>query len=171
MEDCSRHLLSKNMNKPEFKKIFGKAATHNGLVRAYGGWFQESCECIVVLDLQTSNYSNLLYLNIKVFLRGGFPDYYGDIEVNRDLVKKHVGDVFTRPPERYNDLFDLENTITDFERSSLIDRLFADYLVELIESALSRNGLKYLAKKGEILLTEPVAKEIDRLDRVSQNWN
>lgn len=169
MEDGFRHVLDKHMNKSEFKKVFGKFAIDNGFESAFGGWFRESGDCIVAMQLQSSNYSSLFYLNIKVFLQGGFPNYYGEIKVCKDLVKKHVGDYFTRPPANYDRLFDLENSISDAERELLVEQFFTIYLRDFVESLLSRSGLMTLAKEGAINLTDPVQKEIGRLDRLHRS--
>lgn len=54
------------MNPDEFKRLFGDVAVRFGFERAHGGWFIESPETIIVLDLQRSNHSPAYYLNIKV---------------------------------------------------------------------------------------------------------
>ena len=58
------------METKEFKAMFGKIAKSNGFKFLYGGWYKESDDCIVVLELQRSNYSVLYYLNIKIYIRG-----------------------------------------------------------------------------------------------------
>jgi len=58
------------MDNKEFKKVFGDIAKVNGFDRAFGGWFKESSECILVLELQKSNYGDYYYLNIKIFCPG-----------------------------------------------------------------------------------------------------
>ena len=52
------------MNSKEYKNIFNKIARENGFVKAFGGWFQESRECILVLDLQKSNFGDYYEMNI-----------------------------------------------------------------------------------------------------------
>jgi len=36
----------------DFVSLFGKVALGNGFEYVFGGWFKESAECILVLDLQ-----------------------------------------------------------------------------------------------------------------------
>jgi len=49
------------MENKEFKKLFDIIARNHGFESAFGGWFKESNECIVVLDLQKSNFGNYYY--------------------------------------------------------------------------------------------------------------
>lgn len=37
------------MNSKDFKKLFGEVAKSNGFESAFGGWFRDSAECIIVL--------------------------------------------------------------------------------------------------------------------------
>ena len=60
------------MDNTEFKKQFGEIAKASRFDRAFGGWFKESNETIIVLELQKSNFGNYYQLNIKVFIQGFF---------------------------------------------------------------------------------------------------
>ena len=51
------------MESKEFKKVFEKVAKANNFEKAFGGWFKESTECIVVLCLQKSNFGDYYELN------------------------------------------------------------------------------------------------------------
>jgi hypothetical protein len=55
-----------NMNSKEFKNVFGELAKINGFLKAFGGWFKESTECIAILELQKSSFGDNYYLNIKI---------------------------------------------------------------------------------------------------------
>ena len=46
------------MDAKEFKTVFGAIATRYGFKFLYGGWHKESEDCIVILELQRSYYSN-----------------------------------------------------------------------------------------------------------------
>ncbi len=158
------------MTNLELKKLFGKIAQDYGFERAYGGWFKESEECILVLDLQRSSYSNLYYLNIKILVQGAFPEYYGgELRKSKELVKKYIGEVDRRAPSEFTAAFDLENLISDSKRKTIITELFLSYLKTFAEKALSRNGIRQLAKNGEIHLEEPIIKELERLDMKTLN--
>ncbi|MDB6080862.1 MAG: hypothetical protein JWO53_134 [Chlamydiia bacterium] len=131
----------------EFKQLFGEISRKNGFSLEYGGWFKESNECIFVLDLQKSNYSNLYYLNIKVFIQGSFGRQYSK---EKDLVKKKVGNIFIRQPMEYNNAFDLESTMTDNERRLLLENLFVNFLNVFSNKVLTKAGIKELVEKNEI---------------------
>lgn len=81
------------MDSKEFKKLFGEVAKSNGFERAFGGWFKDSVESIVVLDLQKSNFGDYYEMNIKIYVQGIFGNSYSK---NKDLVKKDTGDIFIR---------------------------------------------------------------------------
>ena len=80
------------MDSKEFKNLFDTVAKANDFERAFGGWFKESSESIIVLDLQKSNFGDYYELNIKIFVQGIFGNKYTK---SRDLVRKHTGDIFT----------------------------------------------------------------------------
>lgn len=46
------------MENKEFKKMFNEVAKSYGFESSFGGWFKDSAEGIVVLDLQKSNFGN-----------------------------------------------------------------------------------------------------------------
>lgn len=146
------------MQSKEFKKIFTAAAQKNGFEKALGGWFRESKECIVSLDLQKSNYSNLYYLNIKIFVQGMFGNHYSR---SKDLVKD-TGDIFRRQSKDYDDAFDLDSSINDVERKLRLDTLFNEFINPFTKDALTKNGIRDLAHKGEIYLLPAVKKDLEQ---------
>ena len=137
------------MESKEFKKVFEKVAKANNFEKAFGGWFKESTECIVVLCLQKSNFGDYYELNIKIFIQGMFGNKYTR---SKDLVKKNVGDVFTRQPSDYSNVLDFDISIEKLES------LFREFIVPFTDLALSRLGLRELAKEGKIFLL-PAVKE------------
>lgn len=95
------------MEKSEFKKFFGKEARNNGFEFAFSGWFKESTECIIALDLQKSNYGNYYYINIKIFMQGCFGKQYVK---SKYLVKNEIGNIFSRTPDNYAEVLDLDSS-------------------------------------------------------------
>lgn len=73
------------MNSKKYKKVFNTVAQENGFEKSFGGWFKESQECILVLDLQKSNFGDYYEMNAKVFIQRVFGNLYVR---NKDLVKK-----------------------------------------------------------------------------------
>lgn len=144
------------MENKEFKNLFGLIAEQNGFRFQYGGWFKESDECIVVIDLQKSNYGNYYELNIKTYIQGVFGIHYSKC---KDLVKKDTGDLFTRQPKEYNDAFDLENLMDTQTRKNRLEKLFNDFIVPDTNKTLSKAGIIELAKSGEYILPA-VKKEL-----------
>ena len=145
------------MNSKEFKPVFDKVAQSNDFIKAFGGWFKESPECIVVLDLQKSNYGDYYELNIKIFVQEMFGNKY---IMNKELVKKHTGDIFTRQPAEYNDVFDFDQQIKDVDRNEKLKKLFSRFIDPFTDKALSRVGIKQLADKGDIFLLPAIKNEL-----------
>ena len=137
------------MESKEFKKLFDVLARNYGFEPAFGGWFKESSECIVVLDLQKSNYGNYYELNIKTYIQGAFGMNYSQC---KDLVKKDIGDIFTRQPKEYNDVLNLDAPFEYSIREQKLRELFSDFIVPDTDKTLTRTGIKELAKSGVFLL-------------------
>ena len=143
------------MDSKEFKKIFDDIANKNGFEKAFGGWFRESDECINVLDLQKSNFGDYYELNIKIFVQSMFGNTYVK---GKDLVKKYTGDIFTRQPDSYKDVFDFDNVMDDSNRKHRLEELFSEFIKPFTDKALSRKGLIELETQEKIFLL-PVVKE------------
>jgi len=145
------------MNSKEFKVRFSESSRANGFDKAFGGWFKESSECIVVLDLQKSNFSDRYDLNIKIFVQGMFGNQY---KQNKDLVKREIGNVFIREPKEYEDVFDFNLPFEDSKRIERLNDFFTEFLIPFTRLALSKSGIMSLAEKGKISLSPAVREEL-----------
>jgi hypothetical protein len=145
------------MDSKEFKKIFDDIANKNGFEKAFGGWFRESDECINVLDLQKSNFGDYYELNIKIFVQSMFGNTYVK---GKDLVKKHTGDIFTRQPNNYKDVFDFDTSMDDDKRKQRLEELFREFIKPFTDKALSRKGLKELEAQEKVFLLPAVKAEL-----------
>lgn len=143
------------MENKEFKKILSECAKKINFTFMHGGWFKESSECIIVLDLQRSNYSNYYYLNIKIYVQGAF----GYFSKSKELIKD-VGMISSIQPKKYDELFNLENDMLDEKRKCGLENFFQNYLKPFSEKALTRSGIKELVDEGEIGLFPAVKEEL-----------
>jgi hypothetical protein len=143
------------LDSKEFKNLFDETAKKNGFEKAFGGWFKESSECITLLDLQKSNFGNYYELNIKTFVQGMFGNSYTK---NKNLIKKQIGDIFTRQPNEYSDVLDFETLMNLDIRKNKLKVLFNEFIVPFTDKSLTRFGLKELAKQ-EIIFIPPAVKE------------
>ena len=146
------------METKEFKTMFGKIAKSNGFKLLYGGWYKESNDCIIALELQRSNYSILYYLNIKIYIRGAFGEAY---TVNKYIIKNDTGHIFRRQPKEYDATFDLETNLDENTRKAMLEKLFETYVVPLTDKALSLEGIKELINKG-LWVDSAVKEELDK---------
>jgi hypothetical protein len=147
------------MNSKAFKIVFGEIANANGFETAFGGWFKESTDTIIVLDLQKSNFGDYYELNIKIYVQGIFDNKYNK---HKDLVKKEPGDIFRRQPPEYKEAFNLDVPMEPDKRKKIIDNLFHQFIVPFSNKALTRSGLKYLESKGDIYLLPAVKFELEK---------
>lgn len=145
------------MDNKEFKKIFGEIAKSNGFESAFGGWFKDSAESIIVLDLQKSNFGNYYEMNIKIFIQGVFGNTYSR---NKNLVKRDIGNIFRRQPLEYKSVFDFDEQMLDERRKADLVKLFGNFIVPFTDKALSKSGIIDLANKGEITLLPAVKGEL-----------
>lgn len=100
-------------------------------------------------------------MNVKVFIQSIFGRHYIK---NKDLVKKDIGNIFTRQPKELRDVlvFD-EVQMTDEERLEKTKQLFNKFVVPFAEKALSISGIKQLRKEGIVFIPPAVEEEIVRL--------
>ena len=143
------------MDSKEFKKIFGEVAKANEFESAFGGWFRESAESIIVLELQKSSFSNSNYLNIKVFIQGAFERTYTP---NKDLIKSSTGHITNQIRDK--EILDFDNSMNNEKRKEELEQLFSEFIVPFADKALSKSGIKELAEKGEITLLFAVKEEL-----------
>lgn len=148
------------MDKKEFKRQFGQIAISHGFDYLYSAWNKKSDKCMIILDLQKSNYSELYYLNIKVYIKGLFNEPY---ELSKSLIKHGVGDIFIRQPDEYSVAFDLESELSDVERIVLLEALFVDFLIPFSRECMTIIGIKNLLEKESIFLLPAVKNELYRV--------
>ena len=145
------------MDSKEFKNVFSEIAKENGFEKSFGGWFIESSESIIVLDLQKSNFGDYYELNIKIYVQGIFGNSYSK---NKDLVKKDTGDIFRRHPPEYKDVFNFDASMVDDKRKQRLEELFKEFIKPFTDKALSRQGLKELEAQEKIFLLPAVKAEL-----------
>ena len=150
------------MDNKKFKQLFNDVARLYDFEQAYGAWFLESPECIVVLELQKSYFGNYYELNIKSFGQGAFGNHYVK---SKDLAKKYMGNCFGRQPSEYNDIFDLEEDMEDECRKERLEYFFKNFLAPLLPKLLSLSDLSKLPEYGDIFIPSAVKNEILRLSK------
>jgi hypothetical protein len=149
------------MNSKEFKNTFNAVAREHGFEKAYSGWFKESQECILVLDLQKSNFGDYYEMNVKIFVQGVFNNHYVK---SKYLVKNDTGDIFTRPPKELCDVLTFDDIqMTDVERLLNTKKLFNEFIVPFAEKAMSISGIRELESQGTIFILPAVKEELQKL--------
>jgi len=158
MENRIRYLL--NMNSKDFKKAFKEIAQSYGFDSAFGGCYKKKAECMLVLELQKSNFGDYYELNIKIFVEGVFGN---TCTPTKNLIKNDMGDVYCRPPLEYHSFFEFDINMSDRNRIMGLKTLFDKFLVPYEKKALSVSGIRMLAEEGIIFLLPAVKNELDRL--------
>lgn len=136
--------------------MFGEIAKANDFKTAFGRWYKESSECIAVLELQKSSYSNAYYLNINIFIQGAFDRIH---RINKDVIKNPLGDVAYQITSI--DILDLENlSLSDEKREKKINKLFCKFIVPYVDQGLSISGIKKKIKDKKVYLLPAVRSEL-----------
>jgi len=151
--------LSSDADIEAFKQLFSEAAIAGGFTHIYGGWFRESPECMVVLDLQRSAFGQYFDVNIKVFVRGLFGESHAR---TKEMAKTLTGDVFVRPPERFRLALDLDEPMPWNERVQRVGGMFSEFINPLTSDALTRSGLVSLAARGLVHLLPAVREQLHK---------
>lgn len=146
------------MEKVPLKEILKGIAARYNFCFSSGFYYKKSNECIVVLELQKSNYGSYFQVNIKVFIQGLFDKTY---LINKDLIHKNVPDLFLGIPKEYENLFDLEYNDKLNERKVGLEKLFESYINPLSEKLLTKEGIHLLSEKGEIFILPTVRRALN----------
>ncbi|MEE1943687.1 DUF4304 domain-containing protein [Pedobacter sp. KR3-3] len=149
------------MDSKEFKNVFDEVAKSHGFSKAFGAWFKESPEAILVLELQKSKFGDYYELNIKIFVQGMFGNTH---HINKNLAKKEMGDIFTRQPQEFSRILNFDEPITDEKRKEELERLFLDYVNSFTNKALFKAGIKELADHGLVFLLPAVKEQLLNLN-------
>lgn len=96
-------------------------------------------------------------MNIKIYIQGIFGNNYSR---TKDLVKKDIGNIFTRQPHECKALFDFDEPMGDEDRKASLAKLFSDFIISFTDKALLKSGIKELADKGKITLLPAVKEEL-----------
>ena len=148
------------MNNNKFKSIFNKIAIkNNSFIYKYGGWFFESKNGIVLLDLQKSNYSNSYFLNIKIYINGVFDNLY---DIEKKLIKD-TGNIFRREPLEFKSVFDLDSNLSESERKNELEKLFNNFIYPITEISKEIKSILEYAKTDEIYILPAVKEELLKL--------
>lgn len=148
------------MESKDFKRMFGRVAEDNGFKFIFGGWYIESSECILVLDLQKSNYGNYYELNIKIHIQECLDQTF---TLSKKLIKGNMALADRGQPKEYDDFFNLEVPISDEQRRQGFERFFNEFMVPFSFKALNRGGIKELGEAKLIFLTNSVKKSLEAL--------
>lgn len=145
------------MDSKEFKVKFGEIAKENDFKQAFGGWYKESDDCLAVLELQKSNYSDFYNLNIKIFVKKIFGRIY---QVNKDLIKAPSGHI---TKQIINDTLALDKPMENDIRKNNLQKLFIDQITPFVNSLIAKSDILDLERKGDIKLLPTVKKELEQI--------
>ncbi len=146
------------MDNKECKKQFREIAKVSGFDRAFGGWFKESKETIIVLELQKSNFGNYYQLNIKVFIQGVFGETYMK---SKKLVKNSIGHINAGETQEYKNFLDLDKEMGDEKRLEGIRLLFKNHIIPFTEKAMTKSGIRELHEREQLFLLPAVKEELN----------
>jgi hypothetical protein len=141
--------------------VFDKNAQANGFSKIKGGWYKQTTECIAILELQKSQFGIYYLLRIKTFVQGFFNKSY--LPTNKELIQDPLGDVYSREPEEYMNVFNLDEPMNDDIREKCLEKLFQNYIVPFTNKTLTIAGIKKMVECGEFTMLPAVKKEFAKI--------
>jgi hypothetical protein len=156
------------MDIKHFKKIFTQVAMKHGFDSEFTGWFRESANCILALQLQHSAHGRQFDLNLKGYLKVKLESKSAR---TKEMVNQMSGHYFLRPPQALKTSLDMDQPLTDFERENQLNDLFVKFVDPVSSAMLVPSGLLRLADDGRIFLPPAVRQSLDTLvmkDQVQQ---
>ncbi|HTR29485.1 MAG TPA: DUF4304 domain-containing protein [Puia sp.] len=139
-----------------FKKIVNEAFKAKQFVKRGAYYYREGEDCICIVGIQRSSYSNGYYVSVGFALK--------KLHADQTKLKDTDGDVRARfsydSAGETTDFYDLDKLSADCESS--VSESFRKNIDELVEPALQPNGLKVLLARRPVLLyqTTLAAKQL-----------
>jgi hypothetical protein len=137
------------MDNAKFKEIFNQVLKSKDFIKKGNAWYKSTDECIVLLNLQHSNFSSLYYVNLASFIRKhNYEEKYP---------KEYSCHIRMRVPEigengeKYSEILDLEMEMPDEMRESSLVNMILDYCLPNLTKLSSINGIKNLYKEKPYL--------------------
>ena len=135
------------MESKDFRELIERNSKKLQLEKFKTTYYIESADSIVFLILVKSNYSKKYYLRLKTEIKPLEKDF--DKE---DFIKHDIADILVSLDSESPEIFDLENNLTDFERSEKMNQFFADYVEQWIKAMLSKESIIDKYNKEDLFL-------------------
>ncbi|MCB0380681.1 MAG: hypothetical protein KDD24_05440, partial [Flavobacteriales bacterium] len=78
----------------------------------------------------------------------------------KEWIKHDVAHIMQGPSAEFTDIFDLENQMTDLERTQKMEKLFSTYINPLTNKILTRTGIIELNITEDFFLLPAVKTEL-----------
>lgn len=130
-----------------FKKLIETNAKKLHFEKLKTAFLRESDDALVFLIPRKSGYSNLYYLRLKVVLKPAEKNF-DKIE----FIKHDVGDITMSIDVDNKELFDLENDLTDVERTEKMEVFFKTSVDLWVNNMLSKRKIVELYEKESFFL-------------------
>ena len=135
------------MESKDFRELIERNSQKLQLEKYKTTYYTESADSIVFLILVKSNYSEKYYLRLKTEIKPFEKDF--DKE---DFIKHDISDILLSLDSESPEIFDLENDLTDFERSEKMNQFFADNVEQWIKPMLSKESIIAKCNKEDLFL-------------------
>ncbi|APS40158.1 MULTISPECIES: hypothetical protein [unclassified Salegentibacter] len=124
------------MQSKEFKKLVESNSQKLNLEKYKTAFYAESEDSIVFLILRRSGYSSKYYLRLKTEIK----PFKNDLD-KEEFVKHDIADILLSLDSESPEIFDLENSLTDSERSEKMENFFTTTVKEWINNMLSKKSI------------------------------
>ena len=117
----------------------------------------ESIDCVQILELQKSRFSNYYQLNIKTFINGIFDKKY---VIDKELINSSLGHLNSNETLDYSNYLNLDFLMEDSERINGLNNLFTNHIVPYTNKILSRSNIKKMIENNEISVLPIIKNKI-----------
>ena len=130
-----------------FKQLIETNARKLNFEKLKTAFVRESDDALVFLIPRKSGYSNLYYLRLKVALKPAEKNFD-----KFEFIKHDVGDIMMSIDLDNKELFDLENDLTDVERTERVEIFFKSNVDLWVNNMLSKKRIVELHQKENFFL-------------------
>ena len=80
-------------------------------------------------------------------------------------MKNEIGNIFSRTPDDYAEVLDLDSSLEYEIRAKKLHKLFSEFIVPFTNKMLTRSGIKEMSQNEDDFLLPAVKEELEKLEK------
>lgn len=135
------------MESKDFKELIEENSQKLQLEKYKTAYYTENVDSIVFLILIRSRYSTKYYLRLKTEIKPLVKCFD-----KKEFIKHDISDILVSLDSESPEIFDLENHLTDSERSEKMKEFFVNIVEKWIKALLSKKSILDKYNEGNLFL-------------------